>query len=296
MATTKAQKIRLGLFGVTAVAAAAVVLVVWAGLRFWEQHDRYVIYFDESVIGLEEGAAVSFAGIIVGKVEKIEVAPDDLRKVKVTIEVKTGLPIRTDTTAILRFAGITGLKVIDLHGGEVGAPRLQPGATIATGVTVLDRFEKQAEDLVAQSKQIMDNANKVMGNLATITDPAQFAGMSEVVAHARTTSANLAATSAELQAMVSENRVAVRRTVASVDHITQRATELVDADLPRVIGGAGTLVEDMRGVVRDNQSYLRSAMFDLRQASRSFKDLARDLRQRPSRLFFSSAAQERKLP
>jgi hypothetical protein len=37
-------------------------------------------------------------------------------------------------------------------------------------------------------------------------------------------------------------------------------------------------------------------MFDLRQASRSFKELARDVRQKPSRLLFSTTPSERKLP
>ena len=35
---------------------------------------------------------------------------------------------------------------------------------------------------------------------------------------------------------------------------------------------------------------------DLRQASRNFKELAREVRQRPSRLLYSSPAPERKLP
>ena len=52
----------------------------------------------------------------------------------------------------------------------------------------------------------------------------------------------------------------------------------------------------LRGVVRDNGAYLRSSMFDLRQASRSFKELAREVRQRPSRLLFSNSPGERKLP
>jgi len=142
----------------------------------------------------------------------------------------------------------------------------------------------------------MDNANRVMANLATITDPVQFAGVDEIVASARTTSANLAATSAELRTLVGENRVAIKRTVASIDQAAIKANALLDGDVPRLLGNAGGFVDDLRGVVRDNGTSLRTSMFDLRQASRSFKELARDLRQRPSRLLFSQAAQERKLP
>ena len=55
MTASRAQKIRLGLFAISALAALSLVLAVFAGLRFWEHHDHYVIYFSGSVSGLEEG-------------------------------------------------------------------------------------------------------------------------------------------------------------------------------------------------------------------------------------------------
>ncbi len=296
MTATRAQKIRLGVFTITALAALALVLAVFAGLRFWERHDRYIIYFADSVIGLEDGAVVYFGGIKIGTVDKIEVAPDDLRKIKVTIKVKRGGAIRVDTTATLRYAGITGLKEIDLQGGALSAPRLASGGTIAVGVTALDRLERQADELVDQSRAIMTAANRVVTNLATVTDPAQFAGIREMVADARTTSANLAAASGGLLAMVTSSQAPVRRTLAAVDQVAGKTAALLDGDGARLLAGAGRFVDDLRGMVRDNGAVLRTSMFDLRQASRSFKDLARDLRQRPSRLFFSQSAQERKLP
>lgn len=296
MNATKTQKIRLGLFTVGTAAALLVVLVVFAGLRFWERHDRYVVDFEDSVLGLEEGAPVTFGGIKVGAVTDIRVAPDDLRKVRVAIKVKRGLPIRTDTTATLSMAGITGLKSIDLHGGAIDAPALPPGGTIATGETTLDRFERQAKALVDQSQQLMTHANNVLANLEVLTEPVQFQGVAEIIASARAASANLADATAGLKAMVDENRAPIRRTLASVDRVTERAASIMDGEVPRIMLGAGDLVDELRGVVRDNGSYLRSAMFDLRQASRSLKEMARDVRQRPSRLLFAKPAHERKLP
>ena len=185
MAATRAQKARLGLFAVAALGAAALVVFVFAGLRFWEKHDRYVVYFADSVLGLEDGAPVSFAGIKVGKVDRIEVAPDDLRKVKVTISVKRGTPIRTDTTATMTMAGLIGVKAIDLHGGDVRAPRLPLGGTITAGETTLDRLQRKAEQMVDQSEQILQHATNVVANLEELTEPSQFDGLGEVVTSAR---------------------------------------------------------------------------------------------------------------
>lgn len=270
MATTRTQKIRLGLFGVGAALALAVVLAVFAGLRFWERHDTYVIYFDDSVMGLEAGAEVMFAGVRIGRVASIDLVPADLRKVKVTIAVKRGLPIRTDTTATLQFAGITGLKLIDLRGGSPEAAYLPPGSVLASEQALLDRMEQTAQRLTDQTEELMEGAGRVMENLELTSD--------------------------ELRAMVAENRVALRGTISAVGEAARAATAMLKSDLPKVIAGAGALVEDMRGVVRSNQNHIRTAMFDLRQASKNFKDLSRDLRQKPSRILFSRSARDRAMP
>lgn len=274
MSTSRAQKIRLGIFAIITATAAVIVLGVFAGLHIWQRHDRYTVYFDDSVLGLEEGAIVTFGGIKAGTVDHIEVDPADLRRIKVTIEVKRGLPIRTDTTATLQFAGITGLKVIDLRGGDVRSPHLPPGSTIATGATILDRVEQEADNLITQSRQLMDNANKVMANLAAITDPGQFEGVGALIDQAKQATANLAALTNDLRGVLGDNRVALRNTVTSIERAANSANSLV----------------------RDNAVAVRTSLFDLRQAARSFKELARELRQKPSRLFFADAPRDRKLP
>jgi len=67
------------------------------------------------------------------------------------------------------------------------------------------------------------------------------------------------------------------------------ATGLAVADLARATSA-------VRGIVDDNRAPLRSAIADLRQASRSFKDLAREVREQPSRMLISSPKGDRKLP
>jgi phospholipid/cholesterol/gamma-HCH transport system substrate-binding protein len=289
--TTRSQRARIGLFVVAAGTLLAIVLFVFGGLRMWGGRDHYTIEFDDSVMGLATGAQVYLNGIRVGSVEDIEVSPDDLKKVRVGIAVKGDTPIHADTKAMLQMAGITGLKVIDLRGGSLTAPRLPPGSQIAQGDTTLDKLERQAKTIVDQSEQLMKKATQVVDNLATVTDP-----MSEIVANARTTSANLAGASAGLDGMVRENRTALRSTIATLGESAKSAQAVIDGQVTQLLTNASDLVAEMKGLVRDNGGSLRAAVADLRQASRSFKELSRDVRQRPSRLLFGGAAGERKLP
>ncbi|HLL20985.1 MAG TPA: MlaD family protein [Kofleriaceae bacterium] len=265
----------------------AIVLVTFAGMRFWEGSHRYRIVFADTVYGLEVGARVYLNGMKVGSVADIQAAKEDLRKVEVTIEVKEGTPIRQNTEALLQLAGITGLKVVDLRGATFDSPPLPPGSTIAAGQTVIDKLQKQAETIAEQSTELMTRANRIVG---------QLEGMTEVVASAKVTAVNLEQASAALKDMVGENRATIRQSLGAIAQTAKSATAMLDGQMSQLIANADSLVSDVKGVVHRNDTALRTAVFDLRQASKNFKELAREVRQRPSRLLFSTPAGERKLP
>jgi phospholipid/cholesterol/gamma-HCH transport system substrate-binding protein len=276
MTTTRQQKIRVGLFAVVAGALFGIVLVVFAGLHFWEDRSRYYIVFADSVYGLDKGADVFVNGIRVGTVTEIRIAPDDLKKVRVAIEIREDAPVRTDTKAILQRAGLTGLKVIDLREGSLGAPRLAAGGVIAVGETMLDKLQDRAEEMVAQTTELMANANEIVAstqrivqNLTQVTDPEH---LGEIVEQTRTAASNLAQVGVAMRTLIDDNRASLKSSIASIETAAKRTAELVDP------------------------TQVKAAISDLRQASRSFKELAREVRQKPSRLFFSNAAPDRKLP
>jgi phospholipid/cholesterol/gamma-HCH transport system substrate-binding protein len=276
MTTTKQQKIRIGLFAVGAAGLLAVVLVVFAGLHFWKPRDRYYVEFESTVYGLEKGADVFLNGIRVGKVHGIGLAPTDIRRVRVGLDINEDAPIRGDTRAVLQFAGITGLKVVDLRGGSYAAPKLAPGSTIPVGETILDRLEDKGMAIIDQSQQLMERANAIVAktdaivtNLSTATDSAN---LGEIMAQTRITAGHLAQASASLRGLIDENRAGLKASVAAIEETAKRAATLVDG----------------------NQ--VKAAVADLRQASRSFKEMAREVRNRPSKLLFSRPEPDRKLP
>jgi phospholipid/cholesterol/gamma-HCH transport system substrate-binding protein len=293
---TKAGTIRIGLFTVGIAGLLALVLVIFAGLRFWERRDAYHVTFEGSVMGLATGAQVFLNGVRVGAVDEIRIAPEDLGKVDVTIKIAAGTPVHEDTRALLQLAGITGLKVIDLRGGTLSSPRLAPGDQIAQGAALLDKLERQAQGLVDQSSQLMARANQVVANLVAITDPETFAAVPEILAQARLASANLAQASAGLGAMIAENDTTLRQTIVAIGASASTARALMDGQLSVLLRSAGEAATELKGVVHTNAAVVAAAVTDLRQASRSFKELARELRQRPSRLFFGGAQRDRSLP
>jgi phospholipid/cholesterol/gamma-HCH transport system substrate-binding protein len=295
MTTTKQQKIRIGLFAVVAGALLGLVLVVFGGLHFWRDRATYTVMFDGSVYGLQSGADVYLNGVRVGSVKDVGIDRRDFRRVRVKIEVDGATPVRADTKAYLQLAGITGLKEIDLRGGTPDAPQLAQNAVIPVGESTLDKLEKQAKDMADQAGELMRGANHIVQNADRVIDQVATP-LTEVATTARDASHSLAHATAALDGMIADNRGAVRATLADVQQAVQRTSDLIDNQISGLVGGAGDVITQLRDAVRNDNQQVRAAMMDLRQASRTFKELAREVRQKPSRLLFSSPQPDRKLP
>lgn len=306
--TDRSKQVRVGIFAVVTASLLAVVLLVFGGIRFWKHHDHYYVIFDDSVLGLEPGAAVTLNGISVGSVDSVIIAPEDLSRVRVGITVDVGTPVHADTHAFLSMAGLTGVRSVDLKGGSYRSPRLAENGIIPAGLGTLDKLQAKAEMLADESGKLMqraneiaDSASRVMANLTTATDPA---AVQAILASTQRATANLDVASrgvismiGETKAMISDTKGELARTLQSVSGAATSATALLDSRVGGFVDNANSLVTDLRGVVHGNQAVLTAATADIRQAARSFKELSREVREKPSRLLFSGNQQtDRKLP
>src|SRR3546814_20732892 len=96
---------------------------------------RYDIFFKGSVSGLKEGNAVRYRGIPVGVVTRMEINPDNVEEVRVTIEIPQKTPVKEDTAAALDYPGTTGVGYIQTSGGTHPAPLLEAKGGQARAVT-----------------------------------------------------------------------------------------------------------------------------------------------------------------
>ena len=124
---TKVNLAAVGLFVVVLVAAlVAGILWIASGGAFQKHYDHYLAIEEESVAGLNLNAPVKFNGVDVGKVSAIRLDPADPQRVTLEFAIEGGTPIKTDTTAVLRTQGLTGIAVhVELSGSTAAAPPLQ---------------------------------------------------------------------------------------------------------------------------------------------------------------------------
>jgi len=89
----KANPAKVGAFALGAVIVAIAILLVFGSGRFMKESTEAVLYFDESVEGLDVGAPVIFRGVKVGAVKDIHLVYDDEAKefrIPVLIEMFQG--------------------------------------------------------------------------------------------------------------------------------------------------------------------------------------------------------------
>lgn len=117
-----------------AVALLVVAIALWlvsAGGKAAEAGGGYVLTarFDQ-VDGLTTGSPVFLAGIQVGKVLKIEIAPGTLKPL-VTMSVRRGLAIPADSAALVMSDGVLGGKFVRIEAGSE-TEALKPGERFQT--------------------------------------------------------------------------------------------------------------------------------------------------------------------
>ena len=82
----QANRMMIGGFVILAVLIMAASLVVFGSGKFFQKTNKYILYFDGSIMGLSVGAPVLFQGVPVGSVTSITLEAD-------LVNMKSQIPI-----------------------------------------------------------------------------------------------------------------------------------------------------------------------------------------------------------
>ncbi|MDD4224080.1 MAG: MlaD family protein [Candidatus Cloacimonetes bacterium] len=231
----KSARIRLGIFVIAGLALIALFFALVIGKQLTLKRDTYYLRFqNQSVFGLQAGAAVYYQGIPVGAVEKVGIDPRNVENVILTLGIDPGTPIKEDNEAVLVLVGITGTKAVEIRGGSNAARNLKPGSFIATGSTQIDEISGKAVSIV-------EKVDRIASNLDQLT--------------AEENRANLAAILSETSALVSETRSKLSLTLNSLNQIalsTSGLTEGAEGNFSRIADNLTANLDSISSVAARN--------------------------------------------
>ncbi len=283
---------------VLVLGAALVGLGLWLGSGLTVRgYDRYSIYFTESVSGLFLNAPVKYRGVVVGRVERVEIADQNPERVHVVVEVEAGTPIKTDTRAQLDPQGVTGVVHVELTGGTLQAPLLtrhdgQPYPVIQSAPSLFSRLDEALtqglqtlDGLAARITELLSDRNlqsveQTLANLARFSSV--LAANGERLDNTLQNAERLMANGAEASAALPETLAAANRMLARWDKLAVQLEAVGNRVEDMAISGR----QELEQVGRTTIPEINGLIAELRMLTDNLNRLSDDLRDNPRLLLF----------
>lgn len=156
---------RLGIFFALALVAGVVILELAGTRDFFSKGVPIRALFD-TVQELQEGDPVKMAGVEVGKIKEILLRD---KKVEVVLNIDKRAPVKTDSKASIKFAGLMGQNYVALTFGSAEAPKADPNALLETEEqadlnSLMVKIENVAEGVEGLTKNFSgENFSNLLG-------------------------------------------------------------------------------------------------------------------------------------
>ncbi len=260
MASQK-TKFSVGLFVLVGIGIALFGILMIGMSSLFQKGDLYVTYFDESVQGLDMDSPVKYRGVGVGRVEKIEVAPDS-KLIEVVLKIEGVEKVEEDIVAQLKNVGITGIMFVELDrieaGEKVQAPKLDfptPYHVIPSKPSNIKEIMQGIDDVIKQVKELNlgEISGQVKETLRTATNVLDNVNQAVTDAGIEEISRGIRQTMRDVNSILEPerwNRIvdSVDRTIVSLDELLGNADRTVataDTTLSRV----DDIVSEKRGTI-----------------------------------------------
>lgn len=288
---------------VLVVALLAALFVYWySGTRVHQTYNDYEIYFNGSVSGLEQGAAVRYLGVRVGRVVQMRIDPRDAGRVEVIAAIESTTPVSARTIAELDLQGLTGLLYIDLQQSTQPLPPSVPSLkypVIRAAPSQFDVFMAQLPRLAAAAGGVIERLNRVLSehniddisrsldslSQASSSLPQLVRNADALLRQLRATTAELSATARSTHEVMATAGPQVVSTVRRLDTMADNLSQASD-QLEQMIAENRA---DVRSFTRASLPEIESFVREGRAAAKDIRELSVSLRQNPSQLLYQPA-------
>ena len=120
----RAEEIKVGLFVLAALVLLLAAFALVGGVNIFASPKNYYTLRTKFAGGIESGSPVRYAGMKVGRVEKLDFDREESGRAVVTITVDPQTPVRQDSTAKITSLGMLGENYVEISAGTKEKPVL----------------------------------------------------------------------------------------------------------------------------------------------------------------------------
>ena len=254
-AQQRSTDIRVGIFVlISLVVAGGLIIRYGKYTRLAEPTYEITVAFP-NVGGIVKDASVMYAGIPIGKVQRIGLSEDKQLSVKLTLSIYETYKIRSDAKFVINQSGLLGDRYVDIIPQSTTAAYINPGQEVegATSVDLSEAIRSAVDVLhqVAGAITRVDDAIKRVDEMVLSTQ--SLLHVSQTMANIDAASSNAVGVTLALRGVVEESR----------------------ADLTNAFGKLSLASDNMsdaskrvQQVVADNQDDIRAAIKDLSESAK----------------------------
>lgn len=246
------SEIRSGVLIIVSAVILAVGIFLISDIRtLWEKKREVVVLF-KYADGISKGSPVWYAGMEVGEVTKVAMAPGKEDRIALSLRLDPQVRVRKDSKAYIRSLGMMGAKYVEVSPGSPQAPELGPGE-ILEGETPVSMSE-----ILETGQRIASGLEETLGEIRAM--------VMEIRANGSLPKAVQSA-SAFLEELRQRNR--------DLEHIFQKVEELLGASqssLKRLSVSMEGVAQQMNHALGRGGEELVTLLQELRETNRSLQE------------------------
>lgn len=280
---------------------ASILLFIW-GYSFLKGRDLltdyktfYVDY--ENVEGLAKSAPVTINGLVVGKVNSINLS-NTTGKLIVELQINSDFPISKSSVATIYESGLIGGKQVMIIPNLNDKTLAETGSKLIgdnkLGMTAL--VGEKLEPLQQKLEKVLQSADVMINNINNVLDAKTQSNLKNAIAELDKTMANFTKLSTNANQLIDDNKVKLSSAVSNLDKTTQNfakiSTDLENAKLGEIVKSLENTLANVNKIMANLESgkgtmgklLTDDAMYsNLTKTSKELELLLQDLRLHPTR-------------
>jgi len=301
---SKKEQAFVGVFVI--IAASLLIVTIFAiGGAFFRSEQSFQTRF-KNAGGLEKGSIVRYAGIRVGRVEKITIDPKDPARIVMDFGVDPGVPIKTDSMAKVASLSALGENFLEILPGKPDSPLAKNRSMLPSKEFFgINDVADLLNDLTPRANKLLDNLNDRVTQMQETISRLNDVLNEENRAH-------LSGTLSNLNGMLAENRPHIKSSLGHIDETSAKLGPTVDqfkqtakqaddtlkkidsllgenrADLHasiqqlrKTLGDASVLVDQLNRTLNTNGENIDETLENIRLATENLREFTDTIRARP---------------
>ncbi|MCJ8327233.1 MAG: MlaD family protein [Campylobacterales bacterium] len=200
----------------------------------------YKIYAKESISGLEKNSLVTYKGIDIGQVQKVNIDKNNIEQIEISIYVSDYRMVKENSFAIIQSKGISGNKFIEIVGGTNDSKTLDINENgfgiIPVKLSFVDELSASAEKMTGKFESILNKIDTLINEKTINNINGIFNNINKSTQHLYHEQMSFDILLEKMNSLLSkQNTKSINESIINVKKISDKMNDIIENDVKKVL-------------------------------------------------------------